>query len=490
MKRGGGILLHPTSLPNQNNQIGTLGHQAYQFVEWLDRAGMKYWQILPLNPTGKGNCPYASFSAFAAEPLLIDLDFIREKNWLTSQEADFPISDLKKVDFDKVRNHHSKVMPVAYDRFLAIGGHEVEQFYLFCEQQKDWLDDFALFMAIKDHFRGEPWFEWDKAIKFREEKALNQYKKRCTDQISYHKFLQYLALSQWKGVKDYANSKGIQVIGDIPIYVSMDSVDVWMNPGLFDLDEKLNPINVAGVPPDYFSEDGQLWGNPVFNWQNHIDTDFEWWLNRVKNTLQWVDLIRLDHFRAFESYWSVKSGEQTAKNGSWVKAEGRLLFETFKEAFGDLPFIAEDLGVITPEVEALRDDFCMSGMKILQFAFDSGEGNDFRPYNYVSNSVVYTGTHDNDTLMGWIENASQEDKKLASLYFNTTELMPVDFIRSAWSSVSCLAITTMQDVLEEGSSSRMNIPGTPDDNWEWRFDWTEVRGQDKILRLFSDTFGR
>lgn len=490
MKRGGGILLHPTSLPNQNNQIGTLGHQAYQFVEWLERAGMKYWQILPLNPTGKGNCPYASFSAFASEPLIIDLDFLREKNWLTAEETSVPVSKIKKVEFDKVRLHQNKVLPKAFTRFLEQGGFEVEQFDEFCEEQKSWLEDYALFMAVKDQFNGEPWFEWDKAIKFREQSGLDFYENLCASQIRYHKFLQYLSLSQWKGVRDYANSKGIQVIGDIPIYVSLDSVDVWANPELFELDEELNPINVAGVPPDYFSVDGQLWGNPVFNWVKHIETKFEWWIDRVKNTLQWVDHIRLDHFRGFEAFWSVKNGEETAVNGTWVKAEGRLLFEAFKEEFGDLPFIAEDLGFITPEVEALRDDFDMAGMKILQFAFDSGDENDFRPHNYIKNTVVYTGTHDNDTLQGWIDQASEQDKYAAKSYLNSNNLVPFDFIRGAWASVSDIAITTMQDVLNEGSESRMNIPGTPDDNWEWRFDWPEVDGQESELKKISEIFER
>lgn len=474
MERSSGILMHPTSLPS-NNGVGTLGKQAYNFVEILHKAGQKWWQVLPLSPTGFGHSPYQCYSAFAGNPFLIDLDFLEEKGWLTKEEAYFQINDPKIADFDGVREHLHQVLPHAFERFLKVGGKEQQQFDDFCEQEKDWLDDYTLFRALKDHFNQKSWFEWEDSLKNREQNALEKYKKICAQQIAYRKFLQYLTLSQWKGVKDYANSLGIQIIGDIPIYVAMDSADVWCNPELFLLDKKGYPTHIAGVPPDYFSETGQLWGNPVFNWKKHLETNFDWWKKRIAITLKQVDLIRLDHFRGFESFWSVPYGEETAVNGEWVLGLGRELFESLTEEFGELPFIAEDLGVITKPVETLRDDYKLPGMKILQFAFDSGDENDFRPHNYEKNSVVYTGTHDNDTLLGWLSTSTPEDRQFALDYLNGTEETIVwDFIRSAWASTAVLAITTMQDIVEEGTSSRMNLPGTATGNWAWRFTWDDV----------------
>ncbi len=491
MKRSSGILMHPTSLPS-NNGVGTLGKEAYKFVDFLHQAGQKWWQVLPLTPTGYGHSPYQCYSAFAGNPFLIDLDFLAEKGWLTKDEACFAIKDPKTAEFDAVRKHLHDVLPKAFERFLAIGGVEGTQFETFCEKEKDWLDDYALFRALKDEFEQKSWFEWEDSLKNRDEATLAIYKKSCANQIAYRKFLQYLTLSQWKGVKDYANSLGIQVIGDIPIYVSWDSADVWVNPELFLLDKKGYPTHVAGVPPDYFSETGQLWGNPVFNWKKHLETNFEWWKKRISVTLQHVDLIRLDHFRGFEAFWSVPFGEKTAIKGEWVTGLGQELFQALTDEFGKLPFIAEDLGVITPEVETLRDDFDMPGMKILQFAFDSDEENDFRPHNYTKDSVVYTGTHDNDTLLGWLATATKEDKALALDYLNGTEESIVwDFIRSAWASTSVLAVTTMQDVLEQGTESRMNIPGTATGNWAWRFTWDDINEQCiEKLKGLTQIYGR
>lgn len=491
MKRSSGILLHPTSLPG-NNGVGTLGKQAYKFVEFLKESGQKWWQILPLSPTGFGYSPYQCYSAFAGNPFLIDLELLEEKGWLTKDEITFAEEDSKVADFDGVREHLHTVLPFAYKRFKEEGGKEVEQFEAFCEKEKSWLEDYTLFRALKDQFNQKAWFQWEDGLKNREEGTLELYRTLCTDQIGYRKFLQYLTLSQWKGVKDYANSLGIKIIGDIPIYVSWDSADVWVNPDLFQLDKKGYPTHVAGVPPDYFSETGQLWGNPVFNWKEHLATNFEWWKERVRVTLDNVDLIRLDHFRGFESYWSVPYGEETAVNGEWELALGRELFNSLKEEFGELPFIAEDLGVITEEVEALRDDFKLPGMKILQFAFDSGEENDFRPHNYIKNSVVYTGTHDNDTLLGWLSTATKEDKQFALDYLKGTEKSLVwDFIQSAWASTSVLAMTTMQDIVEEGAESRMNMPGTAEGNWSWRFTWDDLgEGSIEKLKKLTKVYGR
>jgi 4-alpha-glucanotransferase len=491
MKRSSGILMHPTSLPG-NNGVGTLGKQAYKFVELLRDAGQKWWQVLPLTPTGFGHSPYQCYSAFAGNPFLIDLDFLEERGWLTKEEATLTISDPKVADFDGVREHLHTVLPSAFNRFLKEGGKEKELFDIFCEEEKDWLDDYTLFRALKDQFDQKSWWEWEEGLKNREKSTLSFYTNLCADQIEYRKFLQYLTISQWKGVKDYANSLGVQIIGDIPIYVSWDSADVWVNPELFLLDEEGYPTHIAGVPPDYFSETGQLWGNPVFNWKKHLETGFSWWKKRVAVTLKNVDIIRLDHFRGFESYWSVPYGEETAINGEWVLGLGRELFNSLTKEFGDLPFIAEDLGVITEEVEALRDDFKLPGMKILQFAFDSDEENDFRPHNYDKNSVVYTGTHDNDTLLGWLNTSSKEDRQFALDYLNGKEETIVwDFIRSAWASTAVLAITTMQDILEQGTESRMNMPGTPTGNWAWRFTWNDVKEKNiKQLKKLTTVYGR
>jgi 4-alpha-glucanotransferase len=491
MKRSSGILLHPTSLPGSNS-CGTLGKEAYRFVELLAETNQKWWQILPLNPPGNGDSPYQCFSAFAINPSLIDLDFLAEKKWITWEQAEVKNQNNFICDFNTCAKKNDQLLPSAYENFLREDNEELIKFKDFCDVQKEWLDDYAFFIAIKQHHSQLPWHQWPLNIRMRKPKTIKSLKDQITEEIELQKWIQYIAWSQWLGVKEYANKLGIGIIGDIPIYVSLDSSDVWTNPELFQLKEDGLPRNIAGVPPDYFSKTGQLWGNPLYNWSSHIQGNFSWWKKRVRSTLQTVDHIRLDHFRGFEAYWSVSANEKTAENGSWQKAPGLLLFETLQKEFNPLPFIAEDLGLITPEVVEMRNQFQLPGMKILQFAFDSDEKNDFRPHNYNRNTVVYTGTHDNDTVKGWILTSSEKDHGYAKSYLNShNELSTWDFIRAAWASTADLSITTMQDILELNSTARMNTPGTEEGNWNWRFTWDQLQPyQKEWLKEFTIVYQR
>lgn len=410
-ERAAGILLHPTSLPGKFG-IGQLGKEAYEFVDFLIMAGQKLWQMLPFNPTGYTNCPYSSASAFAGNPYLISYEKLVEEGLL--EESELPkeeIFKIERVDFGKVYETVFTTLKKAYIRFKNIDGIEKVKYEKFCKDERSWLEDYALFSAVKDSFNGKPWFDWEKDIKFRKKEAVEKYKKELCDDIEFHKFMQYEFFKQWIELKNYANMNEIKIICDIPLYIAHDSADVWANPEIFQMDEELTPISKAGVPPDYFSATGQLWGNPLFNWENKRKDGYKWWIERVRLNYKVSDLLRFDHFRGFAGYWAVPWTDETAVNGKWEKGDGAELFQKVREVFGNEIMIAEDLGVITDDVKELRDKNGFFGMKILQFAFDSKDENDFIPHKYCTDSIVYTGALDNDTVKGWADSASKEDRE-------------------------------------------------------------------------------
>jgi 4-alpha-glucanotransferase len=470
MKRSSGILLHPTSLPGPYG-IGTLGQSCVEFIDFLANAGQKLWQILPLGPTGYGDSPYQCFSACAGNQFLIDAKLLIEKGWLMPDELPeddhFPIT---RVDYAHVSAFNAAFLKSAWTGFRHRASHnDKDAFYRFCDENNHWLNDYALFISIKEENGLRPWWEWDQALVKKQHELLDYYRYKLKENIEYQKFVQFLFFDQWYRVKHYANSKGIQIIGDIPIYVSPDSVEAWMNTDIFQYNTDSRPVNVAGVPPDYFSETGQLWGNPVYDWNRLRETAYHWWVERLRMNLKLFDIIRIDHFRGFAAYWAVPYGETTAMNGEWLPAYGKELFDTLNYHLGTLPVIAEDLGVITPDVEALRDGFNLPGMKILQFAFDSSEGNNYLPHAYPHNCIVYTGTHDNDTVLGWFDGASTSDKEFCLRYLNSSgQNIHWDFMRAAWASVADVAIAPIQDILGLGTDARMNLPGTTANNWQWR----------------------
>ncbi len=470
-KRSSGILLHPTSLPSKYG-IGDLGVEAYEFVDFLILSGQKLWQVFPLGPTGYGDSPYQSFSAFAGNPLLISIDDLISKKLLNKDNIKKNNFSHSRVEYGEVINYKQNLFQIAYETFLSNNNRLLkEKFERFQQENSFWLEDYSLFRAIKDYFQGASWRSWDKDIKFRDTKALEKYKKLLYKEVKFHSFLQYLFFDQWQSLKAYANKNSIKIIGDIPIFVAMDSSDAWANPNLFQFDENLNPTNVAGVPPDYFSKTGQLWGNPLYNWQVLQKTNFDWWIKRVENNLKFADIIRIDHFRGFSAYWSVPANEKTAINGSWMPCPGRELFTQIKSTLGNLPIIAEDLGLITDDVEDLRDSFNFPGMKILQFAFNSLEESNHLPHLYKKNLIAYTGTHDNNTTLGWFKELSSRDKKFLMNYLNfqNEDEVSWNLIKSAWSSVANIAITPLQDLLNLDKDARMNTPGVSNNNWQWRF---------------------
>ncbi|MDF5720448.1 MAG: 4-alpha-glucanotransferase [Rhizonema sp. PD37] len=471
--RSSGILLHPTSFPSRFG-IGDLGLEAYRFIDFLRESYQQYWQVLPLGPTGYGNSPYASYSAMAGNPLLISLEKLQEQGLLSEEDfAHLPGLSETKVDFDQVVQIKMPLLKKAGENFKNIASPlQKTEFAGFCDSKAYWLDDFALFMALKDANQGASWHKWEPDIAKRIPEALERARQELGTEIDYHKFIQFEFFRQWSQVKSYANMSGIQIIGDIPIYVAHDSADVWSNPDIFCLDEQTGEAALmAGVPPDYFSNTGQLWGNPVYNWEVSQNQDFKWWIGRFEAMLDYVDVIRIDHFRGFESYWAVKRGEQTAINGEWIKAPGEQLFEAIKLKLGKLPVMAEDLGDITPEVIELRDKYEFPGMKILQFAYSADASNPFLPFNYERNSIVYTGTHDNDTTVGWFNEASEHEKYNLSLYLGSysSDGIHWDFIRLALNSVANQAIIPLQDLLGLDTSARMNFPSKAEGNWDWRY---------------------
>jgi 4-alpha-glucanotransferase len=495
--RASGILLHPTSFPSRFG-IGDLGQEAYRFLDFLAESAQQLWQILPLGPTGYGNSPYMCYSAMAGNPMLISLDQLQEDGLLS--EADFahcPEFPEDTVDFDRAIAYKLPLLRKACDRFLNTApAGEQQAFEEFCDRTSDWLDDYALFVALKQEvYDGTSWHTWPEEVAKRQPAALQHWRHELGNAILFQKYLQFEFFRQWSALKHYANKHHIQIVGDIPIYVAHDSADVWANPQFFCLDEETGePALMAGVPPDYFSPTGQLWGNPVYDWENLEKDEFRWWIQRFQVVLESVDIIRIDHFRGFQAYWAVPQGEETAENGEWLDAPGDAFFQRLNQQLGQLPIIAEDLGVITPEVEALRDQYAFPGMKILQFAFDSGTGNPYLPFNYHSpNFVVYTGTHDNDTTCGWYGKRSDDDNQKIWDYIGCSmgQGFHWDLIRLALSAIANQAIFPFQDILGLDSEARMNEPGVPEGNWGWRYRTGSISPEaSQILAKYTRIYGR
>jgi 4-alpha-glucanotransferase len=496
--RASGILLHPTSLPSQFG-IGDLGKSAYEFVDFLERSGQKLWQILPLGPTGYEHSPYImNFSTFAGNPLLISLEELVQEDLLSQEElTSLPESasqNPQRVNFDAVIPYKMKILRLAFERFQQTSNQQPNpEFEQFCQEMSAWLDDYVLFMALLEAHGGKAWSEWESALARREPSALQAATEKFQEEIFYHKFLQFIFFQQWSKLRTYANDKNIQIVGDISIYVCHNSADVWATPDIFQLDpQTLAPAYIAGVPPDYFSATGQLWGNPVYDWDKLQQTNFAWWIERFRATLQYVDIVRIDHFRGFEAYWRVPAGEETAINGEWIKAPGVEFFETLGETLGSLPVMAEDLGIITPEVEELRDRFDFPGMRILQFAFSGDSDNPYLPHHYVKNCVVYPGTHDNDTAIGWWQQATPQEKQMVAKYFgyaSPEEIKEINwvFIRMALASVADLAIIPLQDILGLDGSGRINDPSVNAGNWRWRYNSSQQLTPELSQRLLEMT---
>lgn len=468
--RASGVLLPVASLPSKYG-IGTFSREAYDFVDMLQKAGQVYWQILPLGPTGYGDSPYQSFSTFAGNPYFIDLTALEEEGLLEEAECkacDFGDNE-SYIDYEKIYLSRFTLLKKAYQRFKE---RDLSGFKSFCDKNNFWLRDYSLYMAVKNDFGGVSWSEWDEDIKLRRPEAVERYEKELSEEIKFYSFLQFKFNEQWKALKKYANEKGIKIIGDIPIYVAFDSADSWANPKLFQFDEDNMPTGVAGCPPDGFSATGQLWGNPLYDWDYHRETGYAWWLQRISHCFYLYDVVRVDHFRGFDEYYAIPFGEDTAVNGSWKKGPGIEIFKTIKEKLGELPIIAEDLGFLTESVIQMVRDSGYPGMKVLEFAFDSREISNYLPHTYERNCVVYTGTHDNDTLAGWYEKLCKEDKELAQDYtgncYTPDEEANWSFIRLALSSVADMAIIPLQDYLGLGSEARINTPSTLGDNWKWR----------------------
>lgn len=496
--RSSGILLHPTSLPGPWG-IGDLGPSAYQFVDFLELAGQRLWQILPLGPTGYGDSPYQCFSAFAGNPLLVSPDRLVEDGFLARDEVEAAAADhaaaftLDRVNYGAAITCKYPLLQRSFDRFRNgdFPTHKAA-FADFCSGQARWLDDYALFMALKEQHGGASWDSWERDIATRKPAALKRWSNELAGAVELQKFYQYLFFIQWQPLKAYANERGIQIIGDAPIFVAYDGADVWANSKLFYLDDNGIPTVVAGVPPDYFSATGQLWGNPLYRWDRMAKNNYAWWFDRIKSALEQVDILRLDHFRGFAAYWEVPAGEETAINGTWTPGPGAAFFSKLERALGDLPLIAEDLGLITPDVEELRDQFKLAGMKVLQFAFGDTTDNQYLPHNYEKNYVVYTGTHDNDTTMGWFNTLPSHVREFVQRYLGRDGSdISWDMIRLALSSVADMCVVPLQDVLRLGSDARMNLPGVIGANWSWRFRAEALDpGLAAGLRLLTETYGR
>lgn len=468
--RRNGMLLPIASLPSPYG-IGGFSKEAYEFIDLLEETGQKLWQILPLGPTSYGDSPYQSFSTFAGNPYFIDLDTLAEKGWLTKEacEASDYGDNESYIDYGRIYNSRFVLLKQA---FLNSDILSDEKFTEFCKDNQHWLPDYALYMALKNQNDGKSWIEWEEEIRLRKPEAVECYKRELEEECNFYEFLQYEFHEQWTKVKEYAHEKGIQIVGDVPIYVAFDSADTWANPELFQLDEKNLPLGVAGCPPDAFSATGQLWGNPLYNWAYHKKTGYDWWLKRIAYCFDLYDIVRIDHFRGFDEYYSIPYGDETAVNGHWEKGPGMDLFNTVKEKLGELDIIAEDLGFLTESVFQLLKDSGYPGMKVLQFAFDPSEDSDYLTYKYQRNCVVYTGTHDNDTTAGWFEKLSDGDKEVALRYMNSfytpKEEQHWDLIALAMRSTADTCIIPVQDFLGLGSEARINMPSTLGDNWKWR----------------------
>ena len=501
--RTSGILLHPTSLPGPFG-IGDLGKEAHRFVDFLADAGLKLWQILPFCPTGYGNSPYQGLSTFAGNPLLISPEQLVENGFLEPSVLErvppFPTS---RVDFDAVISFKTDLLKKSFDFFEGKATPPARQdFEDFISHNASWLEDFALFMALRERQCLILWNQWDEDIRLRKPDALQYWRQRLAPEISYHQYQQWQFFKQWDELKEYCHERGIKLIGDVPIFVALDSAEVWSRPEMFFLDQECQPTVVAGVPPDYFSKTGQLWGNPLYRWDAMKKDGYTWWVERLKAAHNLVDIIRLDHFRGFEKYWELPADEKTAINGRWVPGPGADFFLTVKKALADLPIIAEDLGIITPEVHSLRDQLDLPGMRVLQFAFGSPSGKDpYRPHNYPRHCVVYTGTHDNNTTIGWFREAEVttkdkeamiKERQRALKYLDTDGFeINWDFIRLALMSIADTAIIPLQDVLGLGSEARMNTPGVTAGNWLWRFTWDMLTDsmQDRLKEM-TEIYGR
>ena len=492
MQRSAGILLHPTALPG-SWPIGDLGEQAFGFVDFLGKAGQSVWQILPLGPTGYGHSPYNTLSAFAGNTALIDLQQLVAGQDLDRARVEAAVNGCPEISFSQAHGVKQGLLETAKKTFFDRRTPErFENFTRFCRQNADWLEDFCLFMALKDTFNDQPWSDWPESFRRRQQDAIATWRKNHSEQCDLYKYQQYVFYEQWQQLKSYANSKGIRIFGDIPIFVAYDSADVWANQHLFQLDTEGMPLAVAGVPPDYFSSTGQRWGNPLYNWQAHLAEDFRWWTRRFAHQLQHCDMIRIDHFRGFQACWSIPAGERTAVNGHWMEVPGRKLLNKLQTINAKMPIIAEDLGVITAEVEKLRDDFGLPGMNILQFAFDSGPDNPYLPENHAANSVVYTGTHDNDTTLGWWRSLPQAEKDRVRDYLDKPRpKMPWDLIELAMASPANLCIIPCQDILGLDKSARFNTPGRANGNWQWQLS-REMLTEDlaRRLRKLTERFQR
>lgn len=493
-KRKSGILLHPTSFPSPYG-IGDLGSSAYCFVDYLKASGQTLWQILPLGHTGYGDSPYQAFSAFAGQPLVISPEKLYNQGLLSETDiSNIPEWDPLKIDYGPTITYKFSLLKKAYDNFLSSNEHGLnEDFQNFCKQEMDWLFDYALFMAVKDAHNGVTWTSWDFSIAFPTTESKEKWADKLKYEVNYYQFIQFIFNQQWQALKAYANENNIQIIGDIPIFVAFDSADVWVNKDLFCLDSKGVPTHVAGVPPDYFSETGQLWGNPLYDWKAQKDEKYAWWIKRIKYALRDVDILRIDHFRGFEAYWAVPYGSENAIKGKWLDGPFKDLFYALEAALGkNLPIIAEDLGVITEAVEELRDCFNFPGMKILQFAFEDLKDNDFLPHYYNTNCVCYTGTHDNDTTLGWYLKTSVESQDKVRRYMNTDGMnITWDFIRTCFASTASMAVIPLQDVLSFDSWARMNTPGIAQNNWQFRYtpEMLTVEISNRLLEL-TELFGR
>jgi len=480
--RGSGILLHPTSLPGTFGS-GDFGTEAYRFVDWLVSAGQSYWQVLPMGEIGPGHSPYMSSSAFAGNILLIDLAELANQGWLSPDDL-IPLPDFQpgRVDFIITHPFRMERLRRAAGNFFSSEHDEMHRSYTeFCIAEKEWLDDYAFFQTISEREHWREWNQWPKELVRRESKALRLIEQDCADQIGFWKFCQWCFARQWSDLRLYANEQGVRIIGDVPIFVAYKSADVWSHQELFELDENGLPLVVAGVPPDYFSETGQLWGNPLYRWDVHQENGYAWWIARLRHTLQLVDMVRIDHFRGFAAYWEIQADAPNAIAGKWKPGPGENLFKAFVQAFPHLPIIAEDLGLITPDVLELRDKFNLPGMRVLQFAFGDGEGNHFLPHHYVMNTVAYTGTHDNDTTLGWWETVPEQIKTFALQYLQSDgKAINWEMMHALSRSVANLVIFPMQDVLGLSSEHRMNFPGKPEGNWEWRFSWDQVQREQTL----------
>ena len=499
--RASGILLHPTSLPGGDG-IGDLGDEALRFVDFLVRAKQTYWQTLPLNPTGWGDSPYGSFSAFAGNTLLIS------DCGLGNADSQYPRSQVRTdassksairdphsaIDYGAVFESKSLMLRAAFEDFQKSNTELKDEFETFVHDNASWLDDYALYRAIKASQGQRPWYEWDDELKRRDEHALSEATRTLRDDVLAEKFYQFLFFRQWYAVKEYANTNGVKIVGDVPIFLALDSADVWLHQELFKLNSDGSPTVVSGVPPDYFSKTGQLWGNPIYNWDAMREDGFAWWIERIRHTLKMFDVARIDHFLGFAAAWEVPGGDPTAEHGEWIAAPGRELFSAMKDELGELPFWVEDLGVVTPEVESLRDEFEFPGMRILQFAF-GGDARDLAlPHNHVRNSIAYTGTHDNDTTVGWWNSlpTDSDARRFCMKYLDTDgSEIHWDMIRAAWAAVADTAVAPLQDVLGFGGEARMNTPATTSGNWQWRFNKDDLNDEiaDRLAEM-TEIYGR